>query len=191
MSGPAGASPASRRRWLNRLMVIGGGLTLAAPSAGQAPAPAGGTGLDEARAPELPSPGARLALPDVDLLESGRFRAADAQGQVLVLYWWASWCPFCAQQTPAIQALWDKQRSRGLMMLGLSVDRQAHEAREYRRRKGYTFPSALVTASVQRMLPKPRGLPITVVVGRDGLVRQAERGQIFPEDVEALARWLG
>jgi len=36
---------------------------------------------------------------------------------------------------------------------------------------------------------KPKGLPVTVVLGRDGKVLQADRGQMFPEDVEPLARF--
>ena len=56
--------------------------------------------------------------------------------------------------------------------------------------QGYTFPAGFVTPDVQRVLPKPRGLPITLVRGRDGRVLQAERGQLFPEDVEQMARWL-
>ncbi|MBS0301580.1 MAG: TlpA family protein disulfide reductase, partial [Proteobacteria bacterium] len=37
---------------------------------------------------------------------------------------------------------------------------------------------------------KPEGLPVTVVRGKDGRVAQAEKGQLFPEDVALLARWL-
>src|SRR5687768_351598 len=72
----------------------------------------------------LPALGTPLALPDVPLFDAGMFRAAQAQGHVVLIYWWASWCPFCAVQTPYIQKLWDAQRSRGLKMLGLSVDRR-------------------------------------------------------------------
>jgi thiol-disulfide isomerase/thioredoxin len=146
---------------------------------------------NEASAPPLPAPGAPLRLPEVALLDGGTFRPTQADGRVLVVYWWASWCPFCAQQSPHVQALWDAHRARGLQVLGLSIDRSADAARDYLAKKGYTFPSGLVTPEVQRVLPKPKGLPVTLVRGRDGRVLQAERGQLFPEDVEALARWLG
>ena len=38
--------------------------------------------------------------------------------------------------------------------------------------------------------PKPRGLPVTVVRGRDGRVLMGEAGQLFPEDVEQIADFL-
>ena len=148
-------------------------------------APAG-----EDKAPPPPAPGSRLVLPDLALLDGSRFRATEADGQVLVLYWWASWCPFCAQQSPSMEKLWRAQQGRGLRMLGLSIDRKAEDASNYLKKKGYTFPAALVTPAVAQVLPKPRGLPVTVVRGRDGRVLAAESGQLFPEDVESFARFL-
>jgi thiol-disulfide isomerase/thioredoxin len=138
----------------------------------------------------LPAVGSVLRLPEATLLDGGKFRPADADGRVLVLYWWASWCPFCAQQSPHMQALWEKARPRGMRMLALSIDRRAEDARGYLEKKGYTFPAALVTPEINQLLPKPYGLPVTMVRGPDGRVLQAESGQIFPEDVEALIRWL-
>jgi hypothetical protein len=141
---------------------------------------------------DRPSPrvGGTLALPDIELLDGTTFRAGQADGHVLVLYWWASWCPFCAQQSPHMDKLWVTHKSRGLRMLGLSIDRKADDASSYLTRKGYTFPAALVTPSVARVLPKPKGLPVTIVRGRDGRVLAAETGQLFPEDVEQIARYL-
>lgn len=137
-----------------------------------------------------PAPGTRLDLPEVTLFDGRRFTQADAGGQVLVLYWWASWCPFCAVQSPLMEKLWLAERRRGLRFLGLSIDRQAEDAVAYLAKRGYTFPSTLVTPAVARALPKPKGLPVTVVRGRDGRVLMGEAGQLFPEDVEQIADFL-
>lgn len=144
-------------------------------------------------ATEVPAPalGTALALPDVPLFDGSLFKAADAQGQVVVVYWWASWCPFCAEQTPLMQKLWDAQRGRGLRMLGLSIDRRAEDAKRYMAQRGYTFPTGMATPATERVLPKPsKALPMTLVRGRDGRVVMAEKGQLFPEDVEQIARFL-
>ena len=150
----------------------------------------GADGAARARQP-LPALGSRLDVPEATLLDGSKFRPSDAQGRVLVLYWWASWCPFCAQQNPHMQALWEKGKPRGMRMLTLSIDKRPEDARGYMEKKGYTFPAALFTPEVSQRLPKPHGLPVTLVRGTDGRVLQAESGQIFPEDVEALIRWLG
>jgi cytochrome oxidase Cu insertion factor (SCO1/SenC/PrrC family) len=147
----------------------------------------------EAKAGPLPAIGTPLTLPDVPLFDGSVFRPSQADGRVLVIYWWASTCPFCTLQSPEMQKLWLSQRDKGaqgLQLLTLSIDRKREDALAYLQKKGYTFPTGFVTPEIQRVLPKPKGLPITLVRGRDGKLLQAEKGQLFPEDVEQLVRWL-
>ena len=141
---------------------------------------------------ELPMPavGTPMALAPVDLLGGGRFEPADAEGKVLVVYWWASWCPFCALQSPEMQKLWDAHRAQGLQMLALSIDKKPEDAIAYLRRKQYTFPAAWIDSNLAQAYPKPGGLPVTLVRGKDGRVVQTEKGQLFAEDVADLKRWL-
>ena len=138
----------------------------------------------------LPAIGSAFSLPKIPMLDGTKFEPASADGRILVLYWWASWCPFCAQQSPEMEKLWRARKASGLMMLGLSIDKKPEAASDYLTRKGYTFPSGWVDAEVARHLPKPKGLPVTIVRGRDGKVLQAEPGQMFPEDVELIGKWL-
>jgi thiol-disulfide isomerase/thioredoxin len=157
------------------------------------PSVCGGQADADSRAPALPAVGASLPLAPIDRLDGTRFDPRDAQGRVLIVYWWASWCPFCAETTPHVEALWRSQRTlgeRGLLVLALSIDREPKPARDYLARRGYTLPAAWVTPAFERVVPKPRGLPVTLVRGRDGRVLQAEAGQLFPEDVQALTRHL-
>ncbi|WP_236640063.1 TlpA family protein disulfide reductase [Tepidimonas charontis] len=145
----------------------------------------------EAKAGPLPVIGQPWSVPPMTRLEGVAFEPAQADGRVLVLYWWASTCPFCAVTTPHIERLWRTHGARGdWLLLGLSIDRTEEAARRYLAQRGYTFPSAWVTPQVQRAMPKPKGLPITLVRGRDGRIAMAERGQLFPEDVEAIARFF-
>ena len=159
------------------------GVSLAQTSPGLSPA------AMEATAPPLPAVGTLLHLPELVLLDGSVFKPAHARNRITLVYWWSSTCPFCALQSPEIEKLWLAQQSKGWQMLALSVDKQPADAVVYLRKKGYTFPSAWVSPDVHRAFPKPKGLPITLVVGRGGKVLQAERGQMFAEDVEQLARW--
>lgn len=138
----------------------------------------------------MPDLGSQLALAPADLLGGGRFEPAQAQGRVLVLYWWASTCPFCALQSPEVDKLWRSAQAQGLDVLGLSIDKRPEDAQAYLRKKGYAFPSAWLGPELANAYPKPEGLPVTVVRGRDGRVLQTEKGQMFAEDVAELVRWL-
>ncbi|WP_309683078.1 TlpA disulfide reductase family protein [Polaromonas sp.] len=144
----------------------------------------------------LPKVGSPLRLPEpLTLLDGSRWSAAPMQGKTLVVYWWASWCPFCALQSPHIEALWRAQQAKGLQVLALSIDRQQAAAANYMKARGYSFPAGMLTPEVARLLPKPVGLPVLVVLkvaadGRNGTVVFAESGEMFPEDVEGLKKYL-
>ncbi len=142
---------------------------------------------EEAKAPPLPELGSALQVPRITRFDGTVYEPAQSQGQVLLVYWWASTCPFCALQSPHMEKLWRSQQARGLQMLALSIDRKPEDATAYLRSRGYSFPSAWASPEWRKAFPKPKGLPITLVRGRDGRVVLAERGQMFPEDVEAIA----
>ncbi len=158
--------------------------------AGARPVRAQSSADSERKAGPLPAVGTRLVLPDLPLLDGTLLRPADLAGQIAVLYWWASWCPFCAVQSPIIDRLDRAHRSRGLRVVGLSIDRKAEDASAHLAKKGYVFSSAWLSPALQKALPKPKGLPVTVVLGRDGRVVMSEAGQMFPEDVEGIAGFL-
>ncbi len=140
---------------------------------------------------EPPVVGKPLRLPeDVPLVGGGRYGEAQARGKVLVLYWWATWCPFCAEQSPLIHDLWLKHRARGLEVLAISIDKQEATVRDYLAAKGYRYPVAMNTPALASALPKPKGLPVTWVRGREGTVVYAEAGQLFPEDIQAFEKYL-
>ena len=177
-------SPRTRR------VLLGQGLAGLAVGGGWIGAAAQQPPASEAKALPPPPVGTPLALPEVPMLDGSVFLPASAEGQVLVLYWWASWCPFCALQSPLMDKLWREQRGRGLRMLGLSIDKKPEDAVAYLGKRGYAFPSGWVTPPVAQALPKPKGLPVTIVRGRDGRVLMAESGQLFPEDVEQIRAFL-
>ena len=140
--------------------------------------------------------GSVLQLSDVKLLNGEVWTPQKQAGRTLVVYWWASWCPFCAVQSPHIEALWQTQKGNGLQVLALSIDSQESAATAYTKNKGYSFPAAWVTPDVAKMLQKPKGLPVVVVLKidkvkrREGRVVFAEGGEMFPEDIEGLKTYI-
>ena len=166
---------------LSRRNLINGVLTLAIPAWAQ--------GAEN----PLPKPGTVLRLPDVKLLNGQLWTPQKQSARSLVVYWWASWCPFCAVQSPHIEALWQAQKAKGLQVLALSIDKQESAASSTMKSKGYTFAAGMVTPDVAKMLPKPKGLPVVVVLrinGREGTVVFAEGGEMFPEDIEGLKKYI-
>ena len=75
------------------------------------------------------------------------------------------------------------------------IDKQPAAAAAYMKAKGYSFPAGMLTPEVAKFLPKPAGLPVVVVLkvpanSREGKVVFAESGEMFPEDVEGLKKYI-
>jgi AhpC/TSA family len=171
-----------RRRWL-----LGTAAALAVgPWAGALAQPVSAA-AEEAQAPPLPPLGSALSVPRLTLLDGSVFEPEKAEGSPLLVYWWSSTCPFCALQSPDMDKLWRSQKGRGLQMLALSIDKKPEDAAAYLKMKGYSFPAGWASPQWRQSFPKPRGLPITLLRGRDGKLQLAERGQMFAEDVQAIA----
>lgn len=136
-----------------------------------------------------PAIGTRIELPGVRLLDGRELAPDHWRGKVLVVESWASWCPVCRQQHPHLDQLHRSQAAIGLEVLALSMDRRPEEAQRYMREHGYAFHAAMFDGRWQAAIGRPKGLPTVWVIGRDARLRQFETGEMFPEDVEELARW--
>jgi thiol-disulfide isomerase/thioredoxin len=150
------------------------------------------TGARPARLPERPAPAidSALNLPVTRLLDAGEVGADHWRGKVLLIELWATWCPFCRKQNPLLDRLVRANASRGLAMLGLYIDERDDDVRRYMREAGYGFSVARYDASWWSVLGRPKGLPIVWVVSREGRLLQVEAGEMFPEDINDLTRWL-
>lgn len=134
--------------------------------------------------------GETVKLPPLTMLDGSTLEPAVLQGKVVVVQFWASWCPFCAKQNPLIENLHRTHRSRGLEIVTVSIDKTREAAATYMRSKGYTFRAGMVTPAWEAIFRLRKGLPQIYVIGRDSRVLQSDMGEMFEEDVKAIARHL-
>ena len=131
-----------------------------------------------------------VALPPLTLLDGRRLDPATLRGKVVVLEFWASWCPFCARQNRHIEALYRAHRSRGLEVLAISIDKTQKAAADYLKSRGYTFLAAMQNPGYERIFRLRRGLPQTYVIDREGRLALVEMGEMFEEDIRDIAKLL-
>jgi thiol-disulfide isomerase/thioredoxin len=144
--------------------------------------------MAHAQAP-APAPSAPIVWTDLVLVDGSTLRAADLRGKTVVVQMWATWCPFCAKQNPHVHALHEQMRGKGLVVLGFTIDRSAQTAQAYLKERGYSFPSAMSSPQVEAWFGKRRTLPEIYVVDPAGRVVFRETGEMFAEDIAALARF--
>lgn len=133
--------------------------------------------------------GDRVDWQNVALLDGTTLPAARLAGRPVVVELWASWCPFCKNQNPRLEALWREQGGRGLEFVTFSIDKDPAKARAYMSQYGYTFPAAMADPWVMRTFGARKGLPLLYVVGADGRVLRVEDREMLEEDLRELAQY--
>ena len=127
-----------------------------------------------------------LNLPDLD----GRPQPlAQWRGKVLVVNFWASWCKPCVDEMPALSRLNSHFVPLGVQFVGIGVD-DAEKLAAFIRTTPVSYP--VLVASPAGMTPglQVRGLPYTVVIGRDGRSAMARLGRVDEGSLEPVLRRL-
>jgi thiol-disulfide isomerase/thioredoxin len=80
---------------------------------------------------QLFRPRCRTTAPDfaVPGLGGSPIRLGDFKGQVILLNFWATWCPPCREEMPSMERLYRRFKSRGFTILALSIDRGGETGR--------------------------------------------------------------
>jgi peroxiredoxin len=128
--------------------------------------------------------------PDFELpaLSGGRVRLSDHLGKDVVLIdFWATFCEPCLLAMPTLDEIYRKQRARGFVVLGVSIDEAGNAARVRGevRKLGVTFPILLDQDTRVAALYNPRATaPYSVLIGRDGRVLRRQEGYTAADRAE-------
>lgn len=122
------------------------------------------------------APGA--LAPDFTLrtLSGPNLRLQEQRGRVVLVNFWATWCPPCRQEMPHLSKLYDKYGSSGFVLVGVNVDDDARKAVDLATRLGLKFPVALDTDKKVSRGYDVSAMPSTVLIDREGRVRYVHRG---------------
>ncbi len=161
-----------RRRWfaLTSLVLLAGLVWILRSSV---PASATTGGL-------TPSPRVGFAAPDftLELLGGGQVSLSELRGKAVIVNLWASWCPPCRAEMPALQRVYEANRARGLEVLAVNSTYQDSEAGAARfvREFGLTFPIPLDRTGVVSQTYLLRALPTTYFIDGEGVIRKVVIG---------------
>jgi peroxiredoxin len=118
--------------------------------------------------PRVGEPAPDFALRDPE----GRVhRLSDYRGQVVWLNFWATWCTPCQQEMPDIQSFYDRHKNDGLVVLAINLQETGKRASDFVEARNLTFPVLLDRDGKVFENYKLPGLPDSVFIDRDGIVR--------------------
>lgn len=132
-----------------------------------------------------------VRAPDFELadLSGGVTRLSALRGKVVVLNFWATWCPECVEEMPSLNAFANRYHSKDVIVLGISVDRSEEAVRKYLKIHPTTFTVLLDgNGDVFVTRYRTRALPTTVIVDRQGAIaaRLAGRQNFLSRRITSL-----
>ncbi|MGH8095400.1 MAG: TlpA family protein disulfide reductase [Chthoniobacterales bacterium] len=134
----------------------------------------------------IPAPGWQLQD-----LEGKSINLSDFKGKVVVLNFWATWCPPCREEIPDLVSLQKQYAPQGLVVLGISLDtggpaRVAALAKKLE----INYPILMGNAKISAAYGGIRGLPTTFIIDRKGNVVDGLEGETDRATLEAKIKPL-
>ena len=125
-------------------------------------------------------------LPAPDVAVRAGQHLSDLRGKVVLVNFWATWCPYCRHEMPAMQAFHQANRSRGFEIVAYSLDKTQTEVDTFMRAEGYGFAAPLATPRIMQAFGGVDRVPLSFVIDRDGVIRHRIAGQVHKGRLESL-----
>lgn len=125
-----------------------------------------------------------FSLPDTE----GKMRNIDEwKGKVILLNFWASWCPPCRKELPDFVRLYDKYKDRGFMVVGVGIDKR-QDLVDFMDQMGVEYPVMVAQTEgidlSQRYGDHLGALPYSVIIDRDGKIVETHVKSLSYDQVE-------
>jgi thiol-disulfide isomerase/thioredoxin len=123
-------------------------------------------------------------------LDGRELSSASWRGKVVILNFWATWCPPCRAEIPDLVALQDKYRDR-LVVIGISEDEAPPEVvKQFAARHNVNYPIVMMTAQLEKMFPGVSALPTSFILDRESRIVQKHVGMLTAKTTEYETRAL-
>ncbi len=139
-----------------------------------------------------PGPSAKSA-PSFTLqdLNGKQVSLSDFKGKVVILDFWATWCPPCVKEIPHFIALYEQYKDQGFAIVGISVDREGISVvKSFARKYQVNYPILMTDGQVDKAYGGIPSIPTTFVIDSAGNIRQKYVGYrdkaVFEADIKAL-----
>jgi cytochrome c biogenesis protein CcmG/thiol:disulfide interchange protein DsbE len=155
------------------LIIVGATLVYAVAGRGSAP-------LREGPAPDF----------TLELFDGGQLSLNELRGQVVVLNFWASWCPPCRQEAPILEAVSEQYRGQGVTFVGLNYEDADSPARAFVEEFGITYPNGPDVRSRIARVYGVQGVPETFIINPEGEIAEVFIGSPTEAQLTAVLDWL-
>lgn len=149
------------------------------------------SGAEKALSPTLPPGEVTGAAPAFTLTDlSGKsVSLADFRGKVVVLDFWATWCPPCKMEIPDFIGLQKQYGSHGVQIVGVALD-EPEKVAAFAKEHGMNYPVLLGTDAITARYGGIEGIPTTFIIDKSGKIVNKFEGyrprQVFESEIKKL-----
>lgn len=124
-----------------------------------------------------------FSLPD----QTGKLHTLSGhKGRVVMVRFWADWCPNCKEEMPRIDGVYRNLKEKGFVVLGVNVKQGEEAVAAFIKENSISFPTPMDKDAATAKRYGVVGLPTTFIVDKDGKIREKVMGDMTKEDVERL-----
>jgi thiol-disulfide isomerase/thioredoxin len=106
----------------------------------------------------------------LDSLDGQKVSLSSNRGKLVFLNFWATWCPPCRSEMPAMEALYRKLKARGFVIVAVDLAEEARVVAEYVKKNKLTFPVLLDTHGEVGGTYSAQSIPTTYIIDREGRI---------------------
>ena len=124
-------------------------------------------------------------------LHGRQFRLANYKGAVVLVNFWATWCQPCRAEIPDLIKKQREYRDQGLQIVGVTYPpEEISVVRRFARKLRMNYPVAIGSKATKTLFTSSETLPMTVIIDRDGSVRDVIEGIMYPDEFEQKVKPL-
>ena len=137
-------------------------------------------------APALAQQGGTVTDFSLGSLDDGQIALADYEGEVIIMNFWATWCPPCRAEMPGLNRFYEAHQDEGLVILAINEQEDEATVRPFIQANNFSFPVLLDAQGRVASQYSTRSFPTTFIIDRDGVIQHVQTGEISERELEAI-----
>ena len=128
------------------------------------------------------------AAPNITLetLDGQKVSLSQYKGQVVLINFWATWCPPCKKEIPALEAAYQAYKDQGFVVLGVDAGESRQTVETFASTAGITYPILLDEKDQWSGRFSGMGLPMSVIIDRNGQIAEKHLGELTPDELTSI-----